>query len=204
MSHRARTTFAAMVVCAWPCVVQAASVLPPTAGDRIQAAFAAAAPAWQLTRGDVGADSVQGAARTPGGTTVPFTLGHDNADCVGQHAGSFCLTLGPGADAAETAALVAALAALPASELWIEVRPRGDHQDAPAAATATGAAATAGGGPDQPRAHPGHLAERDPRRRGATFEAATALTDHGAVMAAMAAGALLAAWLLLRRPNAGR
>ena len=204
MSRRARVRLAGLLVCAWPCLLQAASVLPPTAGARIQAAFAAATPAWHLTRGDVGADSVQGEAKTPGGATVPFTLAREGTDCAGHHAGSFCLTLGPGANEVETAALVAALAALPSAEVWIEVRPRSDHEDAPEAATPTGGGPGDGSGEAQAPAHVGHLAERDPRRRGATFEAATALTDHGVVMAAIAAGALLAAWLLLRRPNAGR
>lgn len=176
----------------------AAYVLPPTAAEKIQAAFAAATPAWRLRQGDVARDRVTGKALTPDGVEVTFTLDRDGPACTGRHAGSFCLGLDEGATDAHADALAEALARVPGADVWLEVRAR-DGASAPAVARPR---------PDEPRARhrPGDK-PHDPRyegqRRGATVQAAAPLDDHGAVLMAFAAGLIVGGLLLLWRRRTG-
>ena len=206
----ASTAIVATALVVAPTSAWAEYVLPPTAAAKIQSGFAAATPPWRLTRGDVARTQVKGSAASPDGTAVTFLLEHDSPACPGRHAGTFCVTLGPGAEGAHVDGLVSALAQLAEADIWIDVRPGpepGEGRDAPNAAAPNAATPNAADDRGDHRQDGGHQGrgERDGQRRGTTLRQAEPLPDHGAVLVAIFVGLLVGSLLLLRRhPEASR
>jgi len=167
----AATAFAATAFAATASAVDAAParVLPPSVGALVEAAIARAGPAWSLRDATIAAAEVRATLllRAEGGgpaLEVAMLLRDPQPSCATEQAGAWCVTLRPDVAVGSRRALLAALAADPATAIWRTVSPaaaggRLARASASArlghAAAASGGHAASGGADGEERGDPG-------------------------------------------------